>query len=176
MFGRMKEHLVDRLREIDAAGLGSGTWDHQTQRARDRLFERQSLLNMCSAHKCLWLGSHPAVITAAHEGARPLGLWARLRRKRSRVGEETGIGPCFRSMSGPEGEASTPKNTPIPQPTRERLPSSGSSAARRQLHKQLGPRRSSEYLGTDDMILYSFVLRRQRADRALLRTVPFAVG
>ena len=34
--------------------------------------------------------------------------------KRSRVGEETGIGPCFRTMSGPDRKPSTPKNAPIP--------------------------------------------------------------
>jgi hypothetical protein len=34
--------------------------------------------------------------------------------RRSRVGEETGIGPCFRVMSGPGGQQSTPRNAPIP--------------------------------------------------------------
>jgi hypothetical protein len=33
---------------------------------------------------------------------------------RSRVGEETGIGPCFRPTSGIGGKPSTPKNAPIP--------------------------------------------------------------
>ena len=36
------------------------------------------------------------------------------KRKRSRAGEETGIGPCFRTVSGPDGIPSTPKNAPIP--------------------------------------------------------------
>ena len=34
--------------------------------------------------------------------------------KRSRVGEEKGIGPCFRRTSGPDGKPSKPKNGPIP--------------------------------------------------------------
>jgi hypothetical protein len=33
---------------------------------------------------------------------------------RSRVGEDTGIGPCFRATSGPDGKPPTPKNAPIP--------------------------------------------------------------
>ena len=35
-------------------------------------------------------------------------------RKRSRPGEETGIGTCFRITSGTDGKPSTPKNVPIP--------------------------------------------------------------
>jgi glycine C-acetyltransferase len=67
MFGAIKEHLVGRLREIDAGGLTKRERVITTpQRARIGVLEHEPVLNMC-ANNYLGLANHPQVIAAAHE-------------------------------------------------------------------------------------------------------------
>jgi hypothetical protein len=68
---------------------------------------RQPIGQTCTAYRYSQLST--AAIPAV-----PRGFSGHPSRMRSRVGEETGIGSCLRTTSGPDGRPSTPKNAPIP--------------------------------------------------------------
>jgi len=67
MFGSIKEHLSDQLRQIREAGLFKGERVITSpQRARVGVLEHEPVLNLC-ANNYLGLADHPEVIAAAHE-------------------------------------------------------------------------------------------------------------
>ncbi|MFH1264498.1 MAG: glycine C-acetyltransferase, partial [Planctomycetota bacterium] len=72
MFGSMKGHLADQLRQIREAGLFKGERIITgPQGARVGVLEHEPVLNLCS-NNYLGLADHPAVIAAAREA---LGKW-----------------------------------------------------------------------------------------------------
>jgi glycine C-acetyltransferase len=67
MFGAMREHLTDQLRQIRQAGLFKGERIITSpQQARVGVLEHAPVLNLC-ANNYLGLADHPQVIAAAHE-------------------------------------------------------------------------------------------------------------
>ena len=67
MFGSMREHLIDQLRQIRDAGLFKGERIITSpQRARVGVLEHEPVLNMC-ANNYLGLADNPQVIAAAHQ-------------------------------------------------------------------------------------------------------------
>jgi glycine C-acetyltransferase len=67
MFGAMRGHLTDQLRQIREAGLFKGERIITSpQQARVGVLEHEPVLNLC-ANNYLGLADHPAVIAAAHE-------------------------------------------------------------------------------------------------------------
>jgi glycine C-acetyltransferase len=109
MFGSMRDHLSDQLRQIREAGLYKSERVITTpQQARIGVLEHEPVLNMC-ANNYLGLADHPQVVAAAREA---LDRW--------------GYGMAsVRFICGTQ-----------------------------QLHKQLEAR-ISEFLGTEDTILYT---------------------
>ncbi|MFH1920103.1 MAG: glycine C-acetyltransferase [Planctomycetota bacterium] len=72
MFGSMKGHLADQLRQIREAGLFKGERIITgPQGARVGVLEHEPVLNLCS-NNYLGLADHPAVVAAAREA---LGKW-----------------------------------------------------------------------------------------------------
>lgn len=109
MYGSIRQHLTDQLKDIQQRGLHKAERIITTpQDARIRVGDGQRVLNMC-ANNYLGLAEHPAVIAAAHEG---LDRW--------------GYGMAsVRFICGTQA-----------------------------VHKEL-EQRISEFLGTEDTILYS---------------------
>ena len=109
MYGSIRQHLTDQLKDIQQRGLHKAERIITTpQDARIRVGGGQRVLNMC-ANNYLGLAEHPAVIAAAHEG---LDRW--------------GYGMAsVRFICGTQA-----------------------------VHKEL-EQRISEFLGTEDTILYS---------------------
>jgi len=67
MFGAMRAHLIDEIRQIRQSGLFKGERIITSpQRARVGVLEHEPVLNMC-ANNYLGLADHPQVIAAAHE-------------------------------------------------------------------------------------------------------------
>ena len=67
MFGAIRGHLTDQLRQIREAGLFKGERIITTpQRARVGVLEHEPVLNLC-ANNYLGLADHPEVVAAAHE-------------------------------------------------------------------------------------------------------------
>jgi len=67
MFGAMRAHLIDEIRQIRQAGLFKGERIITSpQRARLGVLEHEPVLNLC-ANNYLGLADHPEVIAAAHE-------------------------------------------------------------------------------------------------------------
>ncbi len=67
MFGSMKEHLTDQLRQIRQSGLFKGERVITSpQRARVDVLEHEPVLNLC-ANNYLGLADHPQVIAAARD-------------------------------------------------------------------------------------------------------------
>jgi len=67
MFGSMKEHLTEQLRQIRDAGLFKGERIITSpQRARVGVMEHEPVLNLC-ANNYLGLADHPEVVAAAHD-------------------------------------------------------------------------------------------------------------
>ena len=109
MFGSIKEHLTDQIRQIRSAGLFKGERVITSpQGARVGVLDHEPVLNLC-ANNYLGLAGHPKVIAAAAEAL-----------------ESWGYGlASVRFICGTQ-----------------------------QIHKRL-ERKISEFLGTDDTILYS---------------------
>ena len=67
MFGAMRAHLIDEIRQIRQSGLFKGERIITSpQRARLGVLEHEPVLNLC-ANNYLGLADHPEVIAAAHE-------------------------------------------------------------------------------------------------------------
>jgi glycine C-acetyltransferase len=67
MFGAMREHLADQLRQIRQSGLFKGERIITSpQQARVGVLEHEPVLNLC-ANNYLGLADHPEVVAAAHE-------------------------------------------------------------------------------------------------------------
>ncbi len=67
MFGALKEHLSDQLRQIREAGLYKGERVITSpQQAKVGVLNREPVLNLC-ANNYLGLADHPEVVAAAHE-------------------------------------------------------------------------------------------------------------
>jgi glycine C-acetyltransferase len=67
MFGAMRSHLTDQLRQIRQSGLFKGERIITSpQQARVGVLEHEPVLNLC-ANNYLGLADHPEVVAAAHE-------------------------------------------------------------------------------------------------------------